>query len=67
MKIYYRWRLKNIRTEIDALKREIDSPLADNYTDHARLRSLTRLEEQLQQRLSGQPTASVPVAAGRRT
>jgi hypothetical protein len=67
LKIYYKWRLKNIRTEIDALKREIDSPLADNYTDHARLRSLTRLEEQLQQRLSGQPSAAAYAELERRT
>jgi hypothetical protein len=59
MKMYFKWRLKNIRAEIVALKSEINSPLSDNYTNHARLRSLTRLEERLQQRLTGEPVAPV--------
>lgn len=52
MKWYYKWKLNKIRAEIDKLRDETQSRLLDNYTDHLRLRSLTRLEEYLQERVS---------------
>jgi hypothetical protein len=51
MKWYYQWKLKKILKEINKLRATFDSPLIDNYTANARLRSLTRVAQHLQQRL----------------
>jgi hypothetical protein len=58
MKWYYRLKLKRIRAEIDTLKKSMESPLMDNYTGHARLRSLTRLADRLQERLVDYPNSA---------
>jgi hypothetical protein len=51
MKWYYQWKLRKIQNEISSLQDSSSSPLIENYTGHARLRSLTRVAEHLQQRL----------------
>jgi hypothetical protein len=53
MKWYYKFKLNKIEAEIERLKKATESSLADNYTDHLRLRSLNRLAEFLMQRLAG--------------
>lgn len=53
MKWYYRFKLNKMEAEIERLRKATESSLADNYTDHLRLRSLSRLAELLRQRLAG--------------
>lgn len=52
MKWYYKWKLKRINAEISALTRETEARLFENYTGHSRLRILTRIADNLQERLS---------------
>jgi len=51
MKWYYRLKLRKMLAEIEALKKSTEASLVDNYTDRARLRTLTNLVTHLEQRL----------------
>ena len=51
MKWYYRFKLRKMLAEIEALKRSTEASLVENYTDRARLRTLNVLAARLEQRL----------------
>lgn len=53
MKWYYEWRLRRVRAKIAALQEATQPRLKENYTDHSRLRVLSRVESGLLQRLAG--------------
>jgi hypothetical protein len=61
MKWYYEWRLKRVRSKIQALEQETSARLAEDYTAHSQLRVLVRLADGLQQKLARYPA----YAAGR--
>jgi hypothetical protein len=51
MKWYYRLKLRQMMAEIESLRKSTEASLTDNYTERARLRTLSVLAAQLERRL----------------
>ena len=60
MQWYYRWKLKRIQKEIRALKESTNYRLVEDYTANSRLRTLSRLAAQLEERLVRSSSAPSP-------